>query len=204
MRVLVTGATGFLGREVTHQLTAAGHEVVALTRGTSTVPDGSHSVHGDLTDLASVRNALAQAGPVEAVCHLAALTQARESRQHPLPYWNINTAGTLRILQALADQATPVRVILASSGAVYGTGQSGPIPEDAATAPTSPYGRSKAAAEELLSDARSRPRFRSRPPYVQPGGGQPRNARHRHHPRDSRSTSGGDRRPGRVRRQRDR
>jgi len=73
VRVLVTGATGFLGREVTHQLTAAGHEVVALTRGPSTIPDGSHSVHGDLTDLASVRNALAQAGPVEAVCHLAAL-----------------------------------------------------------------------------------------------------------------------------------
>jgi UDP-glucose 4-epimerase len=153
VRVLVTGATGFLGREVTHQLTAVGHEVVALTRGPSTVPGAPQTVRGDLTDLASVRNALAQAGPVEVVCHLAALTQARDSRRDPLRYWDLNTAGTLRILQAVAERSMPVRVILASSGAVYGTGQSSPIPEDAATAPTSPYGRSKAAAEELLSDA---------------------------------------------------
>lgn len=153
MRVLVTGATGFLGREVAHQLTAAGHDVVALTHNGAVGPGGPSAVHGDLTDLGSLRAALAEIESLDAVCHLAALTQARESRQRPLDYWDVNTAGTLRLLQALAGRPAPVRVVLASSGAVYGTGRSGPIPEDAPTAPTSPYGRSKVAAEELLSDA---------------------------------------------------
>lgn len=153
MRVLVTGATGFLGREVTHHLATAGHEVIALTRQPSAGPDWPLAVRGDLTDLGSVRTALSEIDSLDAVCHLAALTQARESRHRPLDYWNVNTAGTLRLLQALAARSAPVRVVLASSGAVYGSGRSGPIPEDAPTAPTSPYGRSKLAAEELLSDA---------------------------------------------------
>ncbi len=97
--------------------------------------------------------AITDAGTIDAVCHLAALTQARESRQRPLPYWDVNTAGTLRLLQALTDQPSQPRFVLASTGAVYGTGQSGPIPEDAPIAPTSAYGRSKAAAEELVRDA---------------------------------------------------
>ena len=106
MRVLVTGATGFLGREVTHQLGTAGHDVTAFTHSPGDVP-GVHTVHGDLTDTASVRAAITDAGAIDAVCHLAALTQARESRQRPLPYWDVNTAGTLRLLQTLTDQPGP-------------------------------------------------------------------------------------------------
>lgn len=153
MRVLVTGSSGFLGREVVHQLTTAGHEVVALTRRRIVEPSQIQSVSADLTDARSLLEAIAEAGPLDAVCHLAALTQARESKQDPLSYWDVNTAGTLRIVQAVARQATPARVVLASTGAVYGTGQIRPIPEDTPLAATSPYGRSKAAAEALLGDA---------------------------------------------------
>ncbi len=75
MRVLVTGATGFLGREVTHQLSTAGHDVTAFTHGPGDVP-GVRTVHGDLTDTASVRAAITDAGTIDA----SALRQRRSRR----------------------------------------------------------------------------------------------------------------------------
>lgn len=153
MRVLVTGSSGFLGREVVHQLTTVGHEVVALTRRRLVEPLQIQTVSADLTDARSILEAVAEAGTLDAVCHLAALTQARESKQDPLTYWDVNTAGTLRLIQAIARQAAPTRLVLASTGAVYGAAQTSPIAEDTPLAPTSPYGRSKAAAEALLGDA---------------------------------------------------
>jgi len=153
VRVLVTGGSGFLGREVVHQLTTAGHDVVALTRRRFAEPSQIQNVSADLTDARSILEAVAEAGTLDAVCHLAALTQARESKQDPLTYWDVNAAGTLRLIQAIARQAAPTRLVLASTGAVYGTGRTSLIPEDTPLAPTSPYGRSKAAAEALLGDA---------------------------------------------------
>jgi len=153
VRVLVTGSSGFLGREVVHQLTTAGHDVVALTRRRIVERSQIQNVSADLTDARSILEAVAEAGTLDAVCHLAALTQARESKQDPLTYWDVNTAGTLRLIQAIARQTTPARVVLASTGAVYGAGRTSPIPEDTPLAPTSPYGRSKAAAEAVVGDA---------------------------------------------------
>jgi UDP-glucose 4-epimerase len=74
MRVLVTGATGFVGRAVVRQLTKAGHSVVGFAR-TST-PCSCELRTGDILDLTALKQVVEGA---DAVCHLAALTLVRES-----------------------------------------------------------------------------------------------------------------------------
>src|SRR5690606_24978204 len=84
MRVLVTGASGFVGYAVAAALTERGHTVVGLTRSTtSALPEGVRRAHGDLSP-DCLRDALAD---VDGVCHLAARTRARDSRADPLGYW---------------------------------------------------------------------------------------------------------------------
>lgn len=136
-----------------------GHEPVAFVRQ-SDVDVPAEVLTGDLLDQASVARAVTRTGTV---CHLAAATQVRDSFTDPLAYWYTNVTGTLNILQALANRAGPGRVdepltarpgriVLASTAAVYGAPEQQPIDEDAPTAPTSPYGRSKLAADDAAAD----------------------------------------------------
>jgi UDP-glucose 4-epimerase len=139
MRILVTGASGFVGYAVATLLTQRGHDVIGLTRSlTSTLPQHVERVHGDL----SQETLVAALEDVDGVCHLAARTRVRESRTNPLGYWQTNVGGTLALLYA----------ILASTCGVYGDHTSQPIDEGARTAPTSPYGTSKLAADNAAMD----------------------------------------------------
>ncbi len=148
MRVLVTGASGFVGYAVAALLTQRGHDVLGLTRSsTSALPDHVQRVHGDLSP-ECLRAALAD---VDGVCHLAARTRVRESRTDPLGYWQTNVGGTLALLHAMSATGTP-RLVLASTCGVYGDQVTQPINESAAAAPTSPYGTSKLAADNAAMD----------------------------------------------------
>ncbi|SPT56947.1 NAD-dependent epimerase/dehydratase family protein [Actinomadura madurae] len=141
MRVLVTGAAGYIGYAVGRRLVAAGHEVDGLVRRAAGVPDGVRPVHGDLL----VPDGLPH-GPYDGICHLAALTRVRESFDAPLRYFTANVQGTVNLLEAVdAD-----RVVLGSTAAVYGTPERQPIPESEPAAPASPYGASKLAAEQAV------------------------------------------------------
>jgi UDP-glucose 4-epimerase len=144
MRVLVTGASGFIGRAVVGGLLAAGCSVRALTH-TADSPDGLESVRGDLRNRASLVPALAG---VEAVVHLAAVARVRESAEQPLHYYEVNTGGTVNLLAA-ADG--PLRVVFVSTGTVYGAPPAQPIAEDCPRAPANPYAASKAAAEDVVA-----------------------------------------------------
>ncbi|CNF67544.1 UDP-glucose 4-epimerase [Mycobacterium tuberculosis] len=141
MRVLVTGAAGYIGYAVGRRLVAAGHEVDGLVRRNLDPPDGVRPVHGDLL----VPDGLPR-GPYDGVCHLAALTRVRESFERPLRYFTANVQGTVNLLEAVAAE----RVVFASTAAVYGTPERQPIPESERTAPASPYGASKLAAEQAV------------------------------------------------------
>jgi UDP-glucose 4-epimerase len=152
VRVLVTGAAGFLGQAVTAALARRGHEPIALVRGDRPLPrDVVAAVRGDVRDVDAVRAAVAG---VDGVCHLAALTAVRASLTDPLPYWQTNVGGTLNVLQALTDQAdrrAPPALVLASTASVYGTPEHQPIGEDAPTLPQNPYGASKLAADHAAA-----------------------------------------------------
>jgi len=157
MRVLVTGGLGYVGGVVALRLVQAGHEVAVLTRGgrpAAGPPPAAVTLQGDLLDRDRVRELVARVRP-EATCHLAGLVRVRDSFRDPAGYHAVNVGGTASLLRALSEHAErsgrAARVVFASAGAVYGPGGGGPVGEDAPRRPTSPYGASKLAAEELIA-----------------------------------------------------
>ncbi|MFI5985298.1 NAD-dependent epimerase/dehydratase family protein [Streptomyces sp. NPDC051555] len=152
MKVVVTGATGYLGLGVVKALASAGHEVVALARtGRSDWPVGVHARKMDLADGDGLRSALRGA---DAVCHLAALMRVRTP--HAVgDYYRTNVTGTVDLLDAMvaerAGTGRPMRIVFLSSAAVYGPGQGRPLRESDATRPTGVYGRTKLAAEHAIT-----------------------------------------------------
>ncbi|MEJ2870755.1 NAD-dependent epimerase/dehydratase family protein [Actinomycetospora sp. OC33-EN08] len=131
MRVVVTGAGGFVGRRVARIFRTAGHDVLGLSRSAF---DGR-----------SLDDVLAGA---DVVCHLAARVRVRESREDPLGYWQVNLGGTRAVLAACPPTA---RVVIASTCTVYAPSDA-PIGEDAPLDPASPYAASKLAADLLARD----------------------------------------------------
>ena len=133
--ILVTGADGFVGR---HLLRELGEDGAA---GRADVLDAD----GLTAELEAVKP--------RAVVHLAALSSVSESWEHTVPLWRTNVLGTVQVLDALRSSAPDARLLLTSSGEVYGRTAPGPVAEDAPVAPLSPYAASKAAAELAAGQA---------------------------------------------------
>jgi GDP-4-dehydro-6-deoxy-D-mannose reductase len=97
-------------------------------------------------DAAQVLAAVQGAAP-SAVVHLAAVSSVAESWQDSAETWHVNTVGTVNLVDALLAAAPEARLLLVSTGEVYGRAEELPTSESAPVAPRSPYAASKAAAE---------------------------------------------------------
>ena len=148
VRILVTGANGYLGSAVARPLRASGHDVIGLVhRGCDGVPDGIAVRTAQLGDRDTLGAAL---HGIELVCHLAALTRVRESFASPLDYFQVNAGGTVTLLQAMATAGVR-RIVFASTASIYGAPARQPMAEDLADDPPHPYAASKRAAESAIA-----------------------------------------------------
>jgi UDP-glucuronate 4-epimerase len=158
--VLVTGGAGFIGSHLVDRLLAEGREVVGIDAFTgyysrrrkernlesASRKGGFRLVEGDLLDLdldGLVRG-------VDGIVHLAGEPGVRRSWGGALRrYLERNVVSTERLLEAAWRNGVP-RFVYASSSSVYGSDPGHPVDEDHPRRPTSPYGLSKLAAEELI------------------------------------------------------
>ena len=147
MRVLVTGAAGYIGGSVVRALAAGGHQPVALIHHQrAALPAEIEVRQGDILTEQSLRPVL---DDIDAVCHLAGLTSGRESFAQPVEYFRRNVAGTLALLDAMAA-ADVRRLVFASTAAAYGTPEQQPMNEELPDNPSNPYAASKVAAEAAI------------------------------------------------------
>ena len=161
--VLVTGGAGYVGSFAVRALAARGEKVVVyddLSRGhRDAVPKGVPFVEGRLQDARRLGLAL-RARRIDAILHFAAYAYVGESVRDPWKYWENNAAGTAALLAAALRAKVPC-FVLSSTCAVYGEPRVERIPETAPRAPVNPYGRSKAACEQMLEDLASTGAMRS-------------------------------------------
>ena len=151
MRILVTGAAGYIGSVVTERLIDQATVVALddLRHGhRDAVHPEAHFVQGDLLDRPWLLGTVADAG-VDAVVHLAAEALIDESIRNPGVFFAVNVTGGLNLLDAMAAAGVR-RLIFSSTAAVYGEPESVPIAEDAPLRPVNAYGESKLAFERIL------------------------------------------------------
>ncbi len=144
MRVLITGAGGFVGPYLRRALQAAGAEVVGL--GPQPIA-GEVDLLVDVTDVKATADAVATVKP-DAIVHLAGLSSVSECSKNPMRAFQINSGGALSVVGAVLAAKHPCRFLLVSSGEVYGAAAgSGPIDETLLPDPMNVYGATKRAAE---------------------------------------------------------
>jgi UDP-glucose 4-epimerase len=156
LKILVTGAAGFIGSNLVDRLLADGHEVTGfdnLSTGRLKFLEGALAVprfrleRGDLLDSEALARAMEG---VQLVFHMAANADVRFGTQHPRRDLEQNTIGTANVLEAMRARGV-ARIAFPSTGSVYGEPAIFPTPEDAPfPVQTSLYGASKLAAEALI------------------------------------------------------
>lgn len=155
LKVLVTGANGFIGSHLVESLVEAGHQVNALCEYNSFASlgwldysrfKGSFAVTmGDVRDTEFISRAI---DDIDIVFHLAALIAIPYSYIAPRSYLDVNNLGTLNVLEAVRRSGS--KLVHASTSEVYGTPETTPITENHKLLPQSPYAASKASADLLV------------------------------------------------------
>ena len=165
MKILVTGAAGFIGSYVSHALLDGGHEVVGLDNFNDYYPvslkdarhaklearEGYTGIRGDICDYKLLAS-IFQQHHFDRVCHLAAQAGVRYSLENPFAYEQSNLAGHLNVLECCRHHGIP-RLVYASSSSVYGGNEKIPFSEDdPVDHPVSLYAATK-KANELMAHA---------------------------------------------------
>ncbi len=161
MTILITGGNGFIGSHTTVALIDAGYDVIVVDNLANSHPKAIEAVRTITQrpvafERADIRRSeeldrVFDAFDIDAVIHFAALKSVEESADDPLSYYETNVAGLLTLIQCMRRHEVS-NLVFSSSAAVYGDCIDPPIDEDRRLEPTSPYGRTKAMAEALLTD----------------------------------------------------
>ncbi len=176
-RVLVTGASGFVGRHTLTALASAGHAaLLGLGRGVGThMPAGAEFRAIDLGDYAGLAACLRNFRPSH-VLHLAAQASVGQAQGAGAETWRTNVAGLLNLAEGLLAEAPECTLIFVSSSEVYGRAflSGEPVTEDTVPEPVGIYARTKRVGEEMLTEvlAGSRNRLIVLRPFNHTGPGQ--------------------------------
>jgi GDP-4-dehydro-6-deoxy-D-mannose reductase len=150
MRVLVTGACGFVGRYLLSELASRGHTSYGMGLGTPP-PDSPmrEFLPIDMIDAAALKTAVARLAP-DACVHLAAIAFVPCGKSSPREMTEINVMGTTNLLEALRTGSPATRLLFVSTAQVYGTrARPTPAKEEDPLLPESLYGVTKAAADGI-------------------------------------------------------
>ncbi|MCI4320196.1 MAG: GDP-mannose 4,6-dehydratase [Thermoplasmata archaeon] len=155
MRLLITGASGFIGRNLTAWAVTNGHEVVGTYLASPELAARDLPSSGvtwrqlDMQDGSGVAKLVEDVRP-EGVFHLAGQAYAQKAWADPIDTFRTNVLGTIHLYEALRKWPPVHGTLLAASGSAYGAPDQLPIREDFPLNPTNPYGVSK-ACQEMLS-----------------------------------------------------
>ena len=159
--ILVTGGAGYIGSHTCIELLQAGYEVVvvdnlrnsnheALQRVARITGKNVAFYQVDIRDRLGMQN-IFRKHSIHAVIHFAGLKAVAESVEKPLLYYDVNLAGSLVLLDVMAEAGVK-QLVFSSSATVYGDPASVPINERFPLSATNPYGRSKLMIEDILRD----------------------------------------------------
>lgn len=162
MKILVTGATGYIGSHTCVELLNAGYDVVGIDNFINSKPDvldkieiicgkGIQFYEGDVTSADVLQGVFAE-HKIDAAIHFAGLKAVGESVAKPLEYYRNNLLSTINLCQVMRENGVK-KIIFSSSATVYGTPKSVPICEDFPLSTTNPYGTTKLMCEQILQDA---------------------------------------------------
>ncbi len=158
MKILVTGAAGYIGSIATDLFLKNGYEVVALdnlSRGYKAPIELLQQKYGDkfkfyeknlADDLSEI---FEQNKDIESVVHYAALCLVSESMDEPQKYFTNNVSGTQNLLSTMIKYGVK-NIVFSSTCAVYGETEPEAVSEDHATNPANPYGESKLITEKII------------------------------------------------------
>lgn len=176
-RILVTGASGFIGSHICLVLLENGYRVIGIDSFENSSPESlkrvlniwdkngkdSHEfleiIKGDIRDKKFIEKLFEKASsnnkPINAVIHLAGLKSVVDSVHNPFKYWEYNVMGSLNLFRVM--NAFKCRTLVFSSSATIYEQSNKSLKEDTPIDPINPYGRSKAVIENLLLDIYSTP-----------------------------------------------
>ena len=160
MKILVTGAAGFIGGTFTYEALKRGHTVIGCDNFVNSKPETIKKIKRlfpenfifyevDLKNIDDL-NAVVKNKDISQVVHFAALKSVPESEKFPEKYWDNNYKSTENLLKVMKDNKIN-ELIFSSSAAVYGESTKQPIKEESRVAPKSIYAKTKALSEELIA-----------------------------------------------------
>ncbi len=160
-KILLTGATGYIGSHTWLALLAAGFEVVGVDDFSNSSPEVLNRLaelsgqvpqfeRADVCDAAAM-NAVFERHRIAAVVHFAAFKAVGESTTMPLAYYRNNLGGLINTCETMRRHGCS-RIVFSSSATVYGAPETLPLREDAPVSATNPYGQTKLMGETILRD----------------------------------------------------